>query len=63
MPVYEYRCAKCGEKFELQRSSDGFCSTVKACTYKLLKQESLTRNTHDGCRYTGLAAIANGLVR
>jgi putative FmdB family regulatory protein len=43
MPIYEYRCTKCGKHFEkLQRVSDEPLTTCESCEGKLEKMISLS---------------------
>jgi putative FmdB family regulatory protein len=57
MPIYEYRCQDCGNKFEklLRRSSEADGLECPSCGQKRLQQEFSTFAAH-----SGTAKPANG---
>ena len=62
MPIYEYQCTQCGEKFEVRQSigEDGSklnCPSVKRVTRKGLSPLSLVV-AREGARYRGQGAPA-----
>jgi putative FmdB family regulatory protein len=50
MPIYEYACESCGNKFEklVRRSEDVLASGCPSCGQKHLKQEYSTFAAHGG---------------
>jgi putative FmdB family regulatory protein len=50
MPIYEYLCADCGNKFEklVRRSADADALVCPSCGQKHLQQEFSTFSAHAG---------------
>jgi putative FmdB family regulatory protein len=50
MPIYEYRCESCGDKFEklVRRATDVMEDGCPACGEKHLRQEYSTFAAHQG---------------
>jgi putative FmdB family regulatory protein len=59
MPIYEYRCESCGDKFEklVRRSEDALEAGCPACGEKRLQQEYSTFAARAGSSASASAAM------
>jgi putative FmdB family regulatory protein len=62
MPIYEYLCQSCGNKFEklVRRSSDVLESGCPSCGQKHLQQEYSTFAARGSSENTALAPMGGG---